>query len=165
MRFYKFIWRFAEWCLNIPLLEMASERNQKMVKIESKNKTINEHLFKWFLMSNSIDRDHWLSEIDDRFFKIENLKWGKNKRFKSDEYFNLLYNRFFLNDIFSINYKSIDKIFSKIEDKYSTEFQREWNIDEFLERVGSLLKDVSNLLESGDYDKDELCQLMSKYLI
>ena len=49
MIFDKFIWRFADWCLNIPLLEMASERNEKMSKIESKNRTINEHLFKWFL--------------------------------------------------------------------------------------------------------------------
>lgn len=88
MNLDKLIWGFAEWCLNLPLLEMASERNEKLSKIESKNQTINEHLFKWYLMPNSRDRNHWLAEIDDRFFEIMNLKWGKNKRFRKDEYFN-----------------------------------------------------------------------------
>ena len=114
----KLVWSFAEWCLNTPLLEMASERNEKLSRIENKNNTINEHIFKYYLMTNSIDRNHWLNEIDDRFFEIQNLKWGKNKRFRQDEYFNLFFTRFYIKDDLSIDYKKIERIFSKIEEKY-----------------------------------------------
>ena len=58
---------FAEWCLRIPLLEMASDRNNKISRIQSKSDTINEHLMKWYLMPDSSDRSHWLSEINARF--------------------------------------------------------------------------------------------------
>lgn len=164
MLFDKYIWRFAEWCLNTPLLEMASERNEKMSKIESKNRTINEHLFKWFLMPNSRDRDHWMREIDDRFFEISNFKWGKNKKFKSDEYFNLIYNRFYLKDMISLDIRRINRSFNEIETRYSSEYQIDWDIDNFIERIGPLLKEICYLLESSEYDFDELDKLMNKYL-
>ena len=82
MIFDKYIWKFAEWCLNTPLLEMASDRNNKMSRIQSKSETINQNLFKWYLIPNSIDCNHWLNEIDDRFFEIQNLKWGKKRLLK-----------------------------------------------------------------------------------
>jgi hypothetical protein len=152
----KFIWRFAEWCLNTRLLEMASDRNDKMSKIESKCKTINEHLFKYFLMPNSIDRIHWLNELDTRFNEILDIKWNKTKRFHSYEYFSMLYDYFFLKDKNFINYKYISKIFNKIENHYENEYRKKYDIDDFVERVGPFLKEISNLLESDDYDKDIL---------
>lgn len=38
----KFLLAFAEWCLNTPLLEMASDRNNKISKIQSKSDTIKD---------------------------------------------------------------------------------------------------------------------------
>lgn len=162
--FYKWIWGFAEWCLSTPLLEMASERNDKISKIKSKSETINEHLFKFFLMPNSRDRDYWIREIDDRLFEIRNLKWGKGKRFKSNEYFDFIYNDFYTKDMISLDMKRLNRFFSRIEKQYSDEFQIDWNLNNFIEKVGSLLKEISNLLESGDYDFDELEELMNSYL-
>jgi len=158
-----FIWTFADWCLRIPLLEMASERNEKMLKIENKNKTISEHIFKWFLMPKSMDCDHWLDEIDDLFLEITSYKWGrKHKRFTSDEYFDLLYSRFYLKDLYSLDYIRISKIFGKIEERYNSEYQREWNIDDFIESIGIVLKEVSELLEDGSYSKDKLSIILNK---
>jgi len=158
----KLIWSFAEWCLNTPLLEMASERTEKLLRIENKNNTINEHIFKYYLMPNSRDRNHWLSEIDDRFFEIQNLKWGKNKRFRTDEYFNLLFTRFYIKDDLSIDYKKIERIFSKIEEKYKSEYQIDYNINDFVEIVGNILKETSNLISKNEYDKSELIELLKE---
>jgi hypothetical protein len=155
----KIIWDFAEWCLNIPLLEMASERNSKMEKIESKSEAININLFKYYLMPNLIDRIHWLSELNDRFFEIQNLVWGKGRRFRKNEYFELLYSRFYTKD-FSIDYKNLERVFSKIEEKYKGEFKKEYSINEFAEKASPLLKKLSELLEDGLYDKGELVSLM-----
>jgi hypothetical protein len=154
----KIVWNFAEWCLNIPLLEMASERNYKLSKIESKNNTINEHIFKYYLMPNSRDRNHWLCEIDDRLNEVQDLVWSKNRRFRSDEYFDIFYNRFYTKDYSNINYKKIERIFSKIELEYKTEYQKDYDINDFIEKVAILLNELSNLLESGDYDKNELLE-------
>ena len=158
----KLVWSFAEWCLNTPLLEMASERNEKLSRIENKNNTINEHIFKYYLMTNSIDRNHWLNEIDDRFFEIQNLKWGKNKRFRQDEYFNLFFTRFYIKDDLSIDYKKIERIFSKIEEKYKSEYQIDYSISDFVEIVGNILKEISLLIEKNEYDKSELIELMKE---
>jgi hypothetical protein len=157
----KIIWDFAEWCLNIPLLEMASERNSKLEKIESKSETINTHLFKCYLMPNSIDRNHWQSEINDRLFEIQKLVWGKGRRFRKEEYFEILYNRFYTKDL-SIDYKSLERIFSKVEEKYKDEFQIDCSINEFAEMVAPLLKTISELLEDGDYDEYELILALNK---
>jgi hypothetical protein len=165
MIFDKYIWKFAEWCLNIPLLEMASDRNNKMSRIQSKSETINEHLFKWYLMPNSIDCNHWLNEINDKFFEIQNLKWGKKKTFKSDEYFNFIYHHFYTkSDYISIDYRRLNREFSKIENKYEDEYQIDYNINSFVEGVGNLLKEVSVLLEVDEYDYDHLNSLIKKYL-
>lgn len=158
----KLVWSFAEWCLNTPLLKIASERNEKLSRIENKNNTINEHIFKYYLMTNSIDRNHWLDEIDDRFFEIQNLKWWKNKRFRQDEYFNLLFTRFYIKDDLSIDYKKIERIFSKIEEKYKSEYQIDYSINDFVEIVGNILKEISLLIEKNEYDKSELIELMKE---
>ena len=158
----KLVWSFAEWCLNTPLLEVASERNEKLSRIENKNNTINEHIFKYYLMTNSIDRNHWLNEIDDRFFEIQNLKWGNNERFRQDEYFNLLFTRFYIKDDLSIDYKKIERIFSKIEEKYKSEYQIDYSINDFVEIVGNILKEISLLIEKNEYDKSELIELMKE---
>lgn len=155
----KIIWDFAEWCLNIPLLEMASERNSKMEKIESKSETISIHLFKYYLMPESIHRSHWLSELNDRFFEIQNLVWGKGRRFVKEEYFEILYNRFYTKD-FSIDYKNLERVFSKVEEKYKGEFQKEYTINEFAESAAGLFEELSELLEVGNYDKDALTTLI-----
>ena len=165
MLFDKFIWGFAEWFLRTPLLEMTSERNEVIRRIKSKSETINEHLFKWFLMPSSRDRDHWLGEIDDRFYEIENLKWGKKRAFKSGEYFDFIYKEFYTKDLISLDLKRIDRIFSKIELRYKSEFQIQWEINNFVERVGLILKEISYLLENGEYDKSELEKLVNKYLV
>ena len=154
----KIIWDFAEWCLNTPLLERASERNDIKYKIHSKTKTINEHLFKYYLMPESIDRLHWLSEIDDRLFEILDLKWNKVKRFKKDEYFDMLYTYFYLKDDYNIDYKNIIRIFSNIEEKYKTEYQKDYTLDDFIEKVGNIIKNISQLLENNDYDKISLIE-------
>jgi hypothetical protein len=155
----KIIWNFAEWCLNIPLLEKASERNSKLEKIESKSETINLHFFKYYIMPNSIDRNHWLSEINDRFYEIQKLVWGKGKRFRKEEYFEILYNRFYTKDI-SIDYRNLERIFSKIEKRYKGELIIEYTINDFIERISFILKNISELLEDGDYDEDELIRLI-----
>ena len=163
--FDKYIWKFAEWCLNTPLLEMASDRNNKMSKIQSKSETINEHLFKWYLMPDSRDCNHWMKEIDDRFFEIQNLKWGQKKTFKSKEYFNFIYHYFYTkNDYISIDHRRINRTFLKIEDKYSSEYQIEYDINAFIEGVGQILNEVSFLLENDDYDYFHLDNLMNKHL-
>jgi hypothetical protein len=154
------IWNFAEWCLNTPLLEMASERNQLILKIQSKTRTINEHLFKCYIMPNSKDLNHWISEIDSRFDEILDLKWNKIKRFRKDEYFKMLYDSFFLKDDLSIDYKNLTRIISKIEDKYINEEKSDYTIDNFILKTGKILKDISKLLSNGEYDKDELINII-----
>lgn len=143
----------------MPLLEMASERNSKMEKIERKSETISIHLFKCYLMPESIDRGHWLSELNDRLFEIQNLVWGKGRRFRKDEYFELLYGRFYTKD-FSIDHKNLERVFSKVEEKYKGEFQREYTINGFAEKAAHLFGALSELLEVGNYDMDELTALI-----
>ena len=160
----KYIWIFAEWCLNLPLLQMASDRNDKISKIRSKSEIINEHLFKWYLMPRSRDCDHWLREIDDRFYEIENLTWGKKRRFYEEEYFNFIYHDFYTKDFISVYYRKLNRVFSKIEDKYSTEYHREFEMDDFVENVGIIIKEISSLLAADNYDFDKLKEMVNKYL-
>lgn len=157
-RLEKIILNFTEWCLNTPLFEMVLSRNSAWEKIENKSETINEHLFKVYLMPNSRDREHWLNEINDRFFEIQNrCLWKSNRRFYENEYFQMLYSGFYLKDS-NINYRYLDHILSKIEQKYSNEYQIEWSISDFIERSGIFIKKMSKCLEEGDYCKDELLE-------
>ena len=162
----KYIWIFAEWCLNLPLLQMASDRNDKISKIRSKSEIINEHLFKWYLMPKSRECNHWLREIDERFYEIENLTWSKKKRFSAEEYFNFIYHDFYTKDFISVNYRKLNRVFSKIkiEFKYSTEYHREFEMDNFVENVGMVIKEISRLLAEDSYDFEALEKLVNKYL-
>jgi hypothetical protein len=106
-----------------------------------------------------------MKEIDDRFFEIQNLKWGQKKTFKSKEYFNFIYHYFYTkNDYISIDHRRINRTFLKIEDKYSSEYQIEYDINAFIEGVGQILNEVSILLENDDYDYFHLDNLMNKHL-
>ena len=115
-------------------------------------------------MPRSRDCDHWLREIDDRFYEIENLTWGKKRRFYEEEYFNFIYHDFYTKDFISVNYRKLNRVFSKIEDKYSTEYHREFEMDDFVENVGIIIKEISSLLAADNYDFDKLKEMVNKYL-
>ena len=152
-RFEKILFRFAEWCLNTPLLEMASDRNDKKSKVQSKMDTINEYLIKYYLMPNSIDRDHWLSEINSRFNEILRLTWGKRRRFEKEDYYNWLFIDYYYNDIGSIRMSSVEDIIRYIINRYSKtkEYFIEYDINEIVIKIGKLMSEICESLEDGTY--------------
>jgi len=153
-RYDKILLRFAEWCLNTPLLEMASDRNDKISKIQSKTDTINEHLIKYYLMPKSIDRSHWQSEINSRFNEITRLTWGnKKKRFDKADYFDWLFVNYYYTDINSIRMSAIEDTIKDIVKRYSTtkEYFIEYDINDMVIKIGGLLKEICEHLELGTY--------------
>ena len=149
----KILFRFAEWCLNTPLLEMASDRNDKKSKVQSKMDTINEHLIKYYLMPKSIDRDHWLSEINSRFNEILRLTWGKRRRFEKEDYYNWIFVDYYYNDIGSIRMSSVEDIIRYIINRYSKtkEYFIEYDINEIVIKIGKLMNEICESLEDGTY--------------
>lgn len=158
----KILFRFAEWCLNTPLLEMASDRNDKKSKVQSKMETINEHLIKYYLMPKSIDRNHWLSEINSRFNEILRLTWGKRRRFEKDDYYDWLFINYYYNEIGSIRLSSIEDLISNIIMRYSKtkEYFIDYDINEIVINIGRLMNEICESLENGTYTssllKDEI---------
>lgn len=152
-RYEKILFRFAEWCLNTPLLEMASDRNDKISKIQSKMDTINEHLIKYYLMPKSIDRNHWLSEINARFNEILRLKWGKKRRFEKDDYYDWIFINYYYNDIGSIRMSAIEDTIQDIIKNYSNtkEYFIKYDINDMVIKMGELLKEICDHLELGTY--------------
>ncbi len=149
----KLLFKFAEWCLNIPLLEMASDRNDKISKIQSKMNTINEHLIKYYLIPKSIDRNHWFTEINARFNEILRLNWGKKRRFDKEDYYDWLFINYYYNDIGSIRMSAIEDTIQDIIKRYSTtkEYFIEYDINEMVIKIGELLKEICEYLELGTY--------------
>jgi len=149
----KILLQFAEWCLRIPLLEMASDRNDKISKIQSSANTINEHLIKYYLMPNSIDRAHWFDEINARFNEILRLTWGKRKRFDKEDYYDWLFINYYYNDIGSARMSAIEDTIQFIIKKYSltNEYFIEYDINGMIVKIGELLKRICEHLESGTY--------------
>jgi hypothetical protein len=154
----KILFKFAEWCLNTPLLEMASDRNDKISKIQSKTNTINEHLIKYYLMPNSIDRDHWFDEINYRFNEILRLTWGKRKRFEKEDYYDWLFINYYYNDIESIRMSTIEDTIQILIKRYSTskEYFIDYDINDMVIKIGELLKEVCDYLELGTYTSSVL---------
>ena len=71
------------------------------------------------------------------------------------EHFAAEYKYFYLKDE-SVNFKYLGHVFSKIENQYKNEYQKEWNINDFIEKVGKLLNIICSTFENGDYEEDEL---------
>ena len=156
-RLENIIFSFAEFCLRIPLLELASERNSQLDKIRSKSYIINEHLMKYYLMPLSRDKNHWLKEINTWLMDIQyKYTYGKDKLFRKEEYFYNLYSRFYLKEEKHIKYKYIETLFEKIKEKYSKETFIEYNINDYIDRVGIIFEKLSKDFQEDNYDLESL---------
>lgn len=157
----KIMLMFAEWCLNTPLLEMASDRNDKISKIQSKSDTINDHLLKIYLIPNSIDRNHWISEVNSRFNEITRLTWGgKKKGFDASDYYDWIFRNYYYSDIESIRMSAIEDTISGLKKRYSSEYFIEYTINDMVPKIGELMKEICKHLQLGTYTssvlKDEI---------
>ena len=154
----KFILNFAELCLRIPLLEMASERNEKMLKIQSYSDVLNKHLFKLYVFQKSRSREHWIDEIETFISNINNLDCGKkHKKFTLDEYIEIIFLNYFYNlkngEFKKINYKSI-------LNKYSDEYVISWSEEEFRNLCERFYNYIFDLVSKDKYDYE----LLEEYL-
>ncbi len=161
----KYVLSFAEYTMNTRLFEMASERNSCLVTIKSYKRTINEHLFKYFLMPHRqqvqhIDRNHWKTELHNFFSIIDDLTWNKNKKFKPNEYYEILFDYYFEYD----NEKKARMIFKDIEEQYADNHQISYSYEAYKERCSKFMVIISSEISNNNYSKKVLEENLNKIL-
>ena len=144
-KFKNLKWTFAEWCLELPLLEQASERNDKMSKIKSLMWQLNLHLLKIYLMPNSRDLSHWEDEVDNWLIEIQRLKWG-GKLFKQEDYYNWLCQDYI---------PEIETDIKRIKKKYADEYFITHNIEEFENMITCFYEKITYKLSMNQYKEIE----------
>lgn len=144
----KIVLGFADWLLETSLLEMASDKNSNKLYIQSLKHTLNEHLFKYYLMPNCIDRNHWLKEITSYLRQIDDCYWNKNKHFDFEDYYKWLFLDFFNDD------KKFRTKLNNVIKHYHEESMIQYNFDEFKNMCDSFYKIVCTDIANTEYDTD-----------
>ncbi len=140
----KFVLSLQEWVLN----EKSRNRRDVLNIIENMRYTLNEHLFKYYLMPYSIDRNHWFDEIKSAFLgKIARYKWH-NKLFIAENYYEILFIEYFKSET---NYENK---FEEILTDYNSEYIISYNIEDFKKRCDLFYRKVCSDLANGQYNKD-----------
>lgn len=122
--------RFGDWVLSWPVVELASERQEKMIRIQGLSSPLNDHLFKLYVMPGSRCREHWVGEVDEFLSTIDNTTWGNRKRYRADDYSHWLTDSYFRRgDPYAE--KVIRRRFEKILSKYEGEPRIRWSVPEF----------------------------------
>lgn len=161
--------KFGDWCLKQPLLELASERMEHILKIKELSNPLNEHLFNIYSMSESTYLSHWIDEIDNFLFQIYNKKCGK-KKFDPNDYYKWLFIDYFYgseenylknnqpNFISKIN-KRLDKM---IENQYCNELVINHNFNEFVQICERFYKLITLYLNHA-YENLEIELIINEY--
>jgi hypothetical protein len=148
--------KFADWVLNTPLLELSQQRSIAIDKIQDLSETLNEHLFKLYVMQKSSNRDHWIDEIHNFLYKINNITWGKKRnKFEEEDYMDWMFKYFFYDNKNQIKL-NLNRNLKKLLDKYPNEEKINWNINEFKNISYDFHIHFSTELENGTYDAEDL---------
>jgi hypothetical protein len=151
-----YIDKFIDWISNTPLFELAQQRSIAIDKIEDLSETLNEHLFKLYIMQKSTYRDHWVDEIHNYLFKINNITWGKKRnKFEESDYFDWLFKYFFYDNKNQIKI-NLNRNLKKLLDNYPNEEKIKWTLNEFKNISNDFHSYFSKKLESGTYDAEDL---------
>lgn len=148
--------KFADWLLNRPIVELASERNEKMIKIQEISKPLNEHLFKIYLMPDSSYEKHWKDEVDNFLNIVNDKHWGK-KKYEERDYFEWLFVNYFFessNDYYIglKEYKgNLNRLLNNISEKYPDEKKIKWNLEEFINMCERFYTFICKELEKLKY--------------
>lgn len=154
----RIIYNFAEYVMMLPMFEMASNRNDAMNKVKGLSKTLNTHLFKYYLMPNdNYNREHWGKEIDNFLGDIASYKWKKKTNFDEDEYYNWLYLDFVE------NISNVKRIIRNVVDDYKDEYHIKYNVEEFVDMLEIFYKKISYLLSIDKYDYEELEDILKVF--
>lgn len=149
--------KLAEWILESEIFESAMRRGNAKDKISNMKYTIFEHLFKVYLMPNSIHKEKWIKEIDNFLKIVSEITWGdRDSLFSKKEYYEMLFVSYFAHEN---TYKRMVK--DTIKD-YNDEYHIKYNLDGFKSMSEAFFKKISLYLEENTYDKESLIETLDE---
>ena len=130
---------------------MSKNRKSAVLTIESKEKTIVEHIVKCVLYGDQFDcYDHWVKEISNRLEEVSSLTIStRSSKFKPVEYYDMLFG-LIGNEIHDAN-----------EAIQFCKSQSNWDKKEY-PQVDPTYQQVKYLFEIGRILEDEICPLLAE---
>ena len=126
---------------------MADSRQDARSDVRNMREPIIDHLIYLILYPNSIDKNHWLTELSTFFDKIDRLylKPSGKRKLTGDDYYELLFRQPLGGDIKQLN-KRVGRV---IEKEGKPEINR--TASEILESLERIIHTVSYDLSSDTY--------------
>jgi len=138
---------FLDYVSKTVLFEMADSRQDARSDVRNMREPIIDHLIYLILYPNSIDKNHWLTELSTFFDKIDRLylKPSGKRKLTGDDYYELLFRQPLGGDIKQLN-KRVGRV---IEKEGKPEINR--TESEILESLERIIHTVSYDLSSDTY--------------
>jgi len=138
---------FLDYVSGTVLFEMADSRQDARSDVRNMREPIIDHLIYLTLYPNSINKNHWLTELSTFFDKIDRLylKPSGKRKLTGDDYYELLFRQPLGGDIKQLN-KRVGRV---IEKEGKPEINR--TASEILESLERIIHTVSYDLSSDTY--------------